>query len=67
MEAIQYRLRLVADAAQTGGLVLLIPQRIAQGRIGHGGNNGICVRVAVSGDVNGIHERNPPSDCRLMF
>ena len=45
---------LVADMAQPGGDKLPVAQGVAQGRVGDGGNDGISVRVAVSGDIDRV-------------
>ena len=54
-EAVQHNLGFVADLAQPCGLILPPAQRVFQRGIGHGGNDGVCVRIAVSGDKDGIH------------
>ena len=50
---------LVAELAQPGGHILPVPHGVAQGGVGHGGDNGVGVRVAVSGDVDLVHRLAP--------
>ena len=45
----------VADMAKTGGDKFPVAQRIAEGGIGHGGNDGVGIRVAVTGHIDWIH------------
>ena len=54
-EAVQYELGLVADLTQPGGLVLPLAQGIFQRGVSHGGDDGVGVRVSVSGDIYGVH------------
>ena len=56
---IQHNLSFVGDVTQAGGLILPIAQRVAQGGVGHGGDDGIRIGVAVAGHINRIH-RNAP-------
>ena len=56
-EAVQHQLGLVADAAQPRRHVFPVAQRVAQLGVGHGGDDGIGVGVAVPGDVDRIHSR----------
>ena len=54
-EAVQHQLGLIGYPAQAGGLVFPVPKGVAQGRVGHGGHDGVGIRIPVSGDVNGVH------------
>ena len=56
-EAVQDQLGLVAEVAQPGGHVLPVAGGVAQGGVGHGGDHGVGVGVAVSGDVDLVHSR----------
>ena len=51
---------LVAELAQPGGDILPVSYSIAQGGVGHGGDDGIGVRVAVAGHIDLIHKRFAP-------
>ena len=62
-EAIQHGLGLVTDLAQAGGLVLPLAKGVLQRRVGHGGDDGVRVRVPVSGDIDGVHEYSLSSGC----
>ena len=55
-EAVQHALGLVADLAQPGSLILPLSQGVLQCGIGHGGHDGIRVRVTVAGDIDSFHE-----------
>ena len=46
----------IIQTAQTGGLVLIFAQSVVQRGIGHGGNHGVRVRVAVTEYINRIHQ-----------
>ena len=59
-EAVQDNLGLVADLAQPGGLVLPVSQGVLEGGVGHGGDDGVRIRVPVPGDINGIHGEEAP-------
>ena len=63
-EAVEHELRLVADVAETGGAVLPVAECIAQRGVGHGGDDGVGIRIPMAGDVNGIHGQ-PPSAAQL--
>ena len=54
-EIVQHGLGLVGNVAQAGRLIFPVAAGIAQRGIGHGGDDGIRIRVAVAGDVNGVH------------
>ena len=43
--------------AQAGGHILAVAHGVAQGRVGHGGDHGVRVRVPVPGDVYLFHRR----------
>ena len=64
-EAVEHELRLVADVAETGGAVLPVAECIAQRGVGHGGDDGVGIRIPMAGDVNGIHGQ-PPSAAQLL-
>ena len=55
MEALQHPVRLIADGAQMDGHIFLFAQCVFQRGVGHGGHDGVGVRVAVSGDVYLVH------------
>ena len=54
-EPVQHCLGLVTDLPQPGGAVLPLPQGVFQRCIGHGGHNGVRIRVAVAGNIYLIH------------
>ena len=54
-EMIQQALGLIVDGADAHGLVLPVAKGVAQLGIGHGGDDGIGIRVAVAGNVNIAH------------
>ena len=54
-EAAEDQPRLVADVAQPGGDVLPVPGGVAQGGVGHRGDDGIRVRIPVAGNINLLH------------
>ena len=56
-ETVQHDLGLVRDPAQAGGFIFPVAQGIAQRRVGHGCHDGVGIRVAVSGYINGIHNK----------
>ena len=55
-KAVQHDLGFVGNVTQTGGHILPVTQGVAEGRIGHGGNDGIRVRIAMTGNINGVHK-----------
>ena len=68
-EAVEHELCLVAEVAETGGDKFPVAQGVAQRGVGHGGNDGVGVRVAVSGDINGFQIPSPlnvPSIAQLF-
>ena len=56
VEPVQNGLGLIVHPAQTGGSILPVAQAVLQGRVRHGGYNGIRVRVSVACYIDGIHE-----------
>ena len=58
-ELVQHELRLVADLADAGGHVRPFAKRVAQRRIRDGGDDGVGIRVPVSGHINGFHGSSP--------
>ena len=58
-EPVQHQLGLVRHPAQAGGLIFPVPNGVAQGRIGHGRDDGVRIRVSVSCYINGVH-KSPP-------
>ena len=57
---IQQALGLVIDAAQAHSLIFPIAQGVAQMRVGHGGYDGVGIRVAVPGHIDFTHRRTLP-------
>ena len=55
-EPLQHDLGLLGGIAEAGCLIFPVAAGISQRGIGHGGHNGIGVRISVSGDINGIHK-----------
>ena len=70
-EAVQQALGLVVDGADAPGVIVGIPQRVAQPGIGDRGNDGVGVRVLVPGDIDRIHRallvKSRPQQARLPF
>ena len=58
-EAVEHEPCLIGDMPQTRGNEFPIAQRVSQRGIGHGGNNGIGIGIAVAGDIDGFHEKPP--------
>ena len=58
-EFVQNGFRLIADLAQAGGAVLPLPQSVFQCGVGHGGYDGVGIRVAMAGNVNFVHSTAP--------
>ena len=56
-EPLQDAAGLVAQHPQAAGHVLPFPQGVAQAGVGDGGHDGVGVRVLVSKDVYGVHEK----------
>ena len=54
-EPVQYDLSLVGNMTQAGGLVFPVAQCVSQGGIGHGGHDGVGVRIAMTGNIDLIH------------
>ena len=57
VEPLQHPVCLVADGAQMDGHILLLAQRVFQRGEGHGGHDGVGIRVAVPGDIDLVHTR----------
>ena len=57
VEAFQHPVRLVADRSQMYRHILLLAQRVLQRGVGHGGHNGVGIRVAVTGHIDLIHRQ----------
>ena len=57
MEPLQHPVGLVADGTQMDGHILLLTQRVFQRSVGHGGHDGVGVRIAVSGHIDLVHTR----------
>ena len=55
MEPLQHTVGLIADGPQMHRHVLLLAQCVFQGGIGHGGHDGVRVRIAVSGNIDLVH------------
>ena len=55
----QHQLGLVGNGAQAGGFVFTIAKRVTQGGIGHSGDDGVGIRISVTGNVNRIHKCPP--------
>ena len=55
MEPLQHAVGLIADGPQMHRHVLLLAQCVFQGGIGHGGHDGVRVRIAVSGNIDLVH------------
>ena len=51
---------LVAELAQPGGHILPVPHGVAQGGVGHGGDNRVGIRIAMAGDIDFIHKSIAP-------
>ena len=66
-EALQHPVGLVADGAQMHRHILLFAQRILQRGIGHGGHDGICVGIAVSGHIDLVHIGQTPFTEKSFF
>ncbi|MPM58775.1 hypothetical protein SDC9_105608 [bioreactor metagenome] len=58
-KAVQHSLSFIVYPAEARRRVFPVPQGIAQGGIGHGGDNGVRVGVAVPGDIDGVHANIP--------
>ena len=54
-EPVEDQLRLVRDVAEARGDIVALADGVLQRGIGHRGNDGVGIRVAVAGDVDGIH------------
>ena len=54
-EVLQHPVGLVADGAQMHRHILLLAQRVLQRRIGHGGHNGVGIRIAMAGHIDLVH------------
>ena len=59
-KAVQNDLGLVGYAAQTSGFIFPIAYGIAQSGISHSGDDGVGIGVAVTGNINRIHNHKPP-------
>ena len=55
-EPVQHQLGLVRHPAQAGGLILPVSQGAAQCCVGHSRHDRICIRVAVPGNINRVHD-----------
>ena len=58
-EAVQQLPGLVVDGAETGRTVFPVAQGVAQIGVGQRRDDGIGVRVAVTGDINVVHKQSP--------
>ena len=54
-EAVEHELRLVRNVAEACGDVITLANGVLQRRIGHGGDNGVGIGVAVAGDIDRFH------------
>ena len=61
-EAAEHQPRLIGDVSEPGRDEFPVAQRVAQRRIGHGRDDRVGIRVAVAGDIDGVHEK-PPYAC----
>ena len=58
-EAVEHKPRLVGDMPETRGNEFPVTQGVSKRGVGHGGNDGIGIGVAVAGDIDGFHEKPP--------
>ena len=65
-EAVQHPLGLVADVVHMGGHIVPVAQGVAQGRVGHGGHDGIGIGVVVADDVDLVHRIQLLSDDSII-
>ena len=68
-EAVQHTLGLVVDRADADGLVFPVAQGVAQIGVGHGGDDGVGIGIAVSADIDVVHDDPPKKSdlCLILF
>ena len=59
-EALQHPVGLVTDGAQMHRHILLFAQCVLQRGVGHGGDDGVGIRVAVAGHIDLVHTFQAP-------